>query len=288
MNQDPPDKPTGSGCQPIGSLMNGILPIASNADSTSPAPPKTSGTTGLPKADSAPASSTGLLPGGAGAALLRSVREAGNVDTALRLMKDSWPPRLRRLIETTQVKAKLIHRFGKDKEPLESFCEQTVPLDIWLPEPIDAAEADLVRASLQVCNKALVQAAVDGLLETVTRLLLPYGYLPKSGYDKQVLLDQWQAHLRGFPLWAVQQVCWEWQRHNGEAPRISDIVGRVEVKVRPVAGKAHRLKTLIKAAEEGRFYQYVIDGANLRWEEVDREGKPRPRVLPADEHYAAG
>lgn len=277
MNQNPPGKPKGSGCQPIGSLMSGILPTASNADSTLPVPPKTSGTTGLPKADSAPASSTGLLPGGAGAALLRSVREAGNVDTALRLMKDSWPPRLRRLIETTRVTAKTIHRFGKDREPVESFCEQTLPLDIWLPEPIDAVEADLARASLQVCNKALVPAAMDGLLETVTRLLLPYGYLPKSGYDKQVLLDQWQTHLRDFPLWTVQQVCWEWQHHNGEAPRISDIVGRVEGKVRSIAGKAQRLKTLIKAAEEGQFYQYVIDGANLRWEEVDREGKPRPR-----------
>lgn len=181
----------------------------------------------------------------------------------------------------------MIHRFGSG-EPLESFHEQSLPLDAWMPEPISADEADLVRASLQVCSKALVPAEMAGLLETVTRLLLPFGFLPRSGVDKQVLLDQWQGHLRGFPLWAVQQACWEWQRHHPGTPSISDIVAAVEGKVRPIAAKAERLKALVKAAEEDRFYRLVIEGARMSWEEVDREGKRRARVLPADERYAAG
>lgn len=157
-----------------------------------------------------------------------------------------------------------------------------------MPEPISADEAVLARASLQVCSKALIPAETAGLLEAVTRLLLPFGFLPRSGIDKQVLLDQWQGHLREFPLWAVQRACWEWQRHHPGNPSISDIVAAVEGKVRPVAFKAERLKALVKAAEEGCFYRLVIEGANWHWEKVDGDGKPRPRVLPADGRYAAG
>lgn len=182
---------------------------------------------------------------------------------------------------------KVILRLGNG-EVLESFREQALPLEMWQPEPIDAMEADLARASLQVCHKALLPAEVGGLLEAVTRLLLPYGFLPKSGSDKQVLLDQWQRHLRMFPLWAVQQVCHDWQRHNGIPPSIFSIVAGVEGKVAPINAKVRRLERLIKTAEAEWFYRLVIEGARMDWEEVDAEGCPRPRVLPANNPHAAG
>lgn len=272
-------QPKGTGCQPIGGLMPQIVPTAPALALTSSAPPTNSATIGTPKPDNAPVKSTGRSLGSAGAAVLQKALATGEAREALAVTTASWPPPLNKLITTQTVPTKRIFRLGRSD--LEEWLGETdVPGCMWHPGPITAEEADIACATLEVYERLLKPAGKAKLVEPVCRLLIPYGFLPRSGHDKQLLLDQWQLQLQDFPLWVVKEVTLHWQRTQPSMPSIAEIVTRCESRLFPIRTQQTRVERIVSAWDENRFYRYVTEGSRAWWEPIDRNGNLLPPPQP--------
>lgn len=262
-------------CQQIGGLMQQIVPTANSLDWIPPKPQKSSVITGTPKPDNAPANSTGHSLGSAGAAVLQKALAASNAREALALITASWSPLLNKRITSRSVPTKRIFQRGKS-DPYTHLCESDVPGNIWRPGPVTAADIDIARATLTLYQRILRPAGKAPLAEAISRLLITYGYLPRSGYDKQLLLDQWQYQLADFPLWLVREVTLRWQRTQTSAPMVADIVSRCHSQLYPLHANQQRIEQLIMAWDCGRFYRYVTHGPRTWWEVLDRDGQHLP------------